>query len=184
MRQGLVYRLSCETCKEGEKKVSYVGETSRTAYDRGLEWLTSLRRGDSSNPLEAHALEEHPNAPREFKMEILKMAESPLIRQITEAMLITEYGESSTILNSKGEWGQNLPPRLAIDGDGHFRPPHPQISTNNNDFYSIRLAEKETRRAGDQGGSREGSPGDGGHDGAMEGRPPPRPMEGVLPPPP
>ena len=188
MTQGMVYGITCETCKEEKKEVIYVGETARTMYDRGLEWISSIRREDASNPMVAHAREAHPSNPLEFSMDILKMAKTPLIRQITEAQLITEKaGEAQTILNSKGEWGQNLPPRLILE-DAH--PNHPlRDNTNYNHNNSIlsRLseAEKETGRGGDSGVSQDVCPGDGGLVGAMEGGPPPTPIGEVsLAPPP
>ena len=46
---------------------------------------------------------------------------SPLIRQTTEAQIITNQGEKGEALNRKGEWGQNLPPKIVIEG----RPPPP-----------------------------------------------------------
>ena len=175
MNQGVVYQITCGTCKEKKIEVSYIGESARTPYDRGQEWITSLRRADPSNPLEAHARQEHPEEPRDFAMKILKKCNSPLLRQVTEAQLITETGEASTILNSKGEWGQNLPPRLINNTIPY---------NSNNDNYSNRLAEREEPEGEEQGGSQGGAPGDGGLDGAMGGDLLPTPMADESPAPP
>ena len=44
MRQGIVYKISCLTCADQNQDVAYIGESSRTPFDRGGEWLDSINR--------------------------------------------------------------------------------------------------------------------------------------------
>ena len=87
--------------------------------------MDSIRRRDSSSPLEEHAGECHPDEERDFSMEIISFINSPLIRQISEAVHIQDLGQKAHILNRKGEWGQNLPPKILIEGRGNQKPPPP-----------------------------------------------------------
>ena len=55
-----------------------------------------------------------------------------MYRQISEAELIQKAGKEGTVLNRRGEWGQNLPPRMMIEDhklppivQGQVPPPHP-----------------------------------------------------------
>ena len=116
MRQGIVYKITCLTCADQKQDVAYIGESSRTPYDRGGEWLDSINRRVPDSPLEEHAASQHPEQPRRFKMEILKFTGNPLVRQTTEAHLITKQSQKGVALNRKGEWGQNLAPKLISEG--------------------------------------------------------------------
>ena len=99
MRQGLIYKIKCNTCfhKEG-KEVLYIGETARTGYDRGQEWWEALQRQDTSTPLEEHSQECHPEEARDFTMEVINFETSPLFRQVTEAEWIQELGKKYIIM--------------------------------------------------------------------------------------
>ena len=58
-----------------------------------------------------HSEEDHPGEPRRFKMEPICFPRSNLLRQATEAMEI-EKDRSKNVINRRGEWGQNLPPKF------------------------------------------------------------------------
>ena len=116
MKPGVCYIITCNTCKELGKEVKYHGESSKCGYDRGLEHLMALSNTNEDSPLVEHQLEQHPNVPHNFTMEIESFHSTPLSRQTQEASLIEEFS-GDQILNRRGEWGQNLPPKLAIDDD-------------------------------------------------------------------
>ena len=61
-------------------------------------------------------------------MEILKFTGNPLVRQTTEAHLITKQSQKGIALNRKGEWGQNLAPKLI--SEGQEPPPLNLVSSN------------------------------------------------------
>ena len=131
MRQGVVYQISCSSCKTDAKKTHYYGESARTGYDRGLEHLAALDRMNPESPLVEHLLEAHPgvgveddeDASAHFQMSIVSTHPKPLKRQCQEVHLIHTFREGQ-IRNRKGEWGQNLPPKLTLT-DGYLEKPGP-----------------------------------------------------------
>ena len=48
-------------------------------------------------------------------MNIVAYPKTALQRQATEAHHIT-LNENNNLLNRRGEWGQNLPPKLVVEG--------------------------------------------------------------------
>ena len=120
MRQGaVVYTLECATCKTKETRTAYIGETARTPYDQGLNHSEAIRRGDGDHPMVAHFREDHPGEETSCSMKVLYFEEKNLSRQAREGQLIAEFS-GDKILNGRGDWGQNLPPRLEVEGK---RPP-------------------------------------------------------------
>ena len=73
MRQGCIYKMTCLLCKEQGEKISlYIGESARTAYDRGSEHLSAIRRRDEGSPLvEHHVLEHSREEEPRFSMEVV-----------------------------------------------------------------------------------------------------------------
>ena len=118
-RQGGLYRITCLICKAEGKETCYYGESARTLFDRGQEHLKALKSKNLESPLWEHQTLEHGSQIPEFKMEALSFISSALVRQTTEARKILENGHQN-LMNRKGEWGQNLPPKLAMeDQDGN-----------------------------------------------------------------
>ena len=70
-RQGVVYLMTCMKCKEEGRGAYYVGESARTPYDRGLEHLKAIRKGDMESPLVEHEEEYHGGLDAEITMKIL-----------------------------------------------------------------------------------------------------------------
>ena len=48
-------------------------------------------------------------------MEVVQYISRNLLRQTTEAMLIGKHSKDSKVVNRRGDWGQNLPPKLTVD---------------------------------------------------------------------
>ena len=109
MKKGLVYKITCQICQEAGSKTLYIGETSRTSFDRGSEHLTAIKKNNKESPLMEHHLECHSSQEPKFKMEVEGYYRRPLYRQTREGQLIADHSEG-TLLNRRGEWGQNLPP--------------------------------------------------------------------------
>ena len=107
-------------CKESQKEVQYFGESARTSYDRGLDHQNALLKRDPESPLVEHLTDDHPEIdPSEdargyFDMKVKSYHARPLQRQCEEAHQIISF-KGHKILNRKGEWGQNLPPKLVED---------------------------------------------------------------------
>ena len=51
-RQGCLYKLVCNICtrEAREKQILYIGESSRTPYDRGAEHLKLMEKEDRESP--------------------------------------------------------------------------------------------------------------------------------------
>ena len=113
VKKGLVYKISCQTCQEAGKKSYYIGETSRSSYDRGIEHLMTLQKGNRGSPLTEHHKDFHPRLEPKLKLEVEGYYRQPLYRHTREGQLIADDQEGA-LLNKKGEWGQNLPPTLDI----------------------------------------------------------------------
>ena len=67
-----------------------------------------------------HLSDEHPGQGWDhYKMKVTKIHGSAMEHQIAEGQKISKY-DGHKILNQKGEWGHNLPPRLVVE-DGRSR---------------------------------------------------------------
>ena len=128
-RQGAVYKILCVNCKEyneGQEKegqeigqeTCYFGESARTLFDRGQEHLKALKKKSPESPLWEHHSEAHQGQEPRFTMEAVSFTNSALIRQSMEARLIVDNGHMN-LMNRKGEWGQNLPPKLLMEDERH-----------------------------------------------------------------
>ena len=114
MRQGALYQIICQDCKlEGRESV-YCGETGRTLYDRGAEHLQAHNRRDKESVMVEHEDEEHGGNMVSWVMMPKGFPRGNLLRQALEAHMITTNGEKN-LLNRRGEWGQNLPPKLTLN---------------------------------------------------------------------
>ena len=116
-REGVVYLMTCIMCKEDGRKVHYVGESARCGFDRGAEHWEALKKVDPESPLVEHNLEQHPEQHSTFSMEITEYISRNMTRQTTESVRIQMMGAGIELLNRRGEWGQNLPPKLSIQGE-------------------------------------------------------------------
>ena len=57
-----------------------MGESARTAFDRGLEHFNALKTMNKESPLVEHSLEAHGNKVPRFMMEVLKYPKTNLMR--------------------------------------------------------------------------------------------------------
>ena len=135
-KRSLVYETWCQTCYEMEKEVieqevddeeerkkqiegirkhKYVGETARSAYERGWEHQEGLRKLEEDSHLLKHVAQYHQGVPMKdikFGMKIRKYARSALERQVLESVLIQEERRSHLLMNSKSEYNRCSLPRL------------------------------------------------------------------------
>ena len=114
MQQGCNYIITCMICKEQGNQVQYFGESARTPYDRGLEHLAALKAENIESPLWEHHTEDHNTEEPQFEMKVSGYKLKPLERQAEEAAKLDEF-TGLKFLNRRGEWGQNLPPKLALE---------------------------------------------------------------------
>ena len=127
-KTNLVYENICVDCNPGaigkgeEEQIRidiptvYIGETSRSLYERAKEHYDGARKGEAKNHMIKHKLMEHggeqgPN----FNMKARKYFRTALARQVAEAVLIRRRGGEGAILNSKGEFNRSYIPRLQVE---------------------------------------------------------------------
>lgn len=104
---------TCCLCKDkGEDKV-YVGESSRTAFERGQEHIHDYEKEHLDSHMSKHHLNDHAQEEKPtFSMKVVKCHTSALTRQIHEAILIQKHEKN--ILNSRGEYNRCQLPRLTV----------------------------------------------------------------------
>ena len=113
-RRNIVYRTSCIECRRNGKKRYYFGESGRSGFERGKEHRTDFLSMNTDSHMLKHAVVEHGgDTDLQFSMKVLKGHMTAFSRQIHEAVVI-EKNESSSILNSRGEYNRCSLPRLTV----------------------------------------------------------------------
>ena len=69
--EGITYALECLSCRKKGTKRIYIGESSRSAYQRGKEHLKDVREGVLDHPMVQHFWEEHGGKQQEVMMRVL-----------------------------------------------------------------------------------------------------------------
>ena len=78
--------------KEGAPTI-YIGETSRSIYERSKEHWEGVRKKDPKNHMVKHQLMEHGGEPKpKFTMKVFKHYKTALGRQVAEAVRIWRRG--------------------------------------------------------------------------------------------
>ena len=135
-KKNVVYEIVCLTCEDREKekvenlelddekkaelmrnvrKHKYIGETSRSMYDRGFEHLDKLASLNSNSHMLKHIVAEHENEDFQhvkWGMFVRKFVRNSFERQIEEAVSIERERKTCNILNSRSEYNQSCLPRL------------------------------------------------------------------------
>ena len=136
-QRNIVYEKRCLNCEEQEhhridqleitehekrelkKKImiyKYIGETSRSSFERGWEHLNDLARLSTSSHMLKHILTEHSDSEIKdvkFGMKILRTCRSSFERQIYESVSIQQERKNHHILNSRAEYNRCSLPRLS-----------------------------------------------------------------------
>ena len=143
-KRNLVYTSSCIPCKEAEKPMYYVGETSRTSRERGAEHLDDYLKGKDESHMVKHQEEVHPGQPQaSFEFRVHSTFQKALARQITEAVLIRRAGEAT--LNSKGVYNRCALPRLVVEC-GKSKKQEEGSKCNNIDWVERKRTTKRTEK--------------------------------------
>ena len=132
----LVYETWCLTCerreeekinmeeedeqirKEKKKAIRlhmYVGESSRSIYERGLEHIRDCQELKKESHMIKHYFDHHEEEEledMEFGMRIARTTRTAFNRQILESVLIQSRKTKHNILNSKSEYNRCALPRL------------------------------------------------------------------------
>lgn len=116
--EGVGYIVECWPCRVAGRAAKYIGESSRSPYQRGKEHLSEIEAGKRTHPLVIHFEEAHQGQKQETLMRVIKHARSALDRQTWESVAINRM-EEATCLNLKTEWGRSRDPAL-------INRPHPK----------------------------------------------------------
>ena len=137
--RSLVYQTWCQTCKEREEKIAteegrdpkdvklhiYIGESSRSGFERGGEHLAASRLLDKGSHILKHFLEYHREEDFEnlkFGMKAVRFHKSAFERQIHESTTIQSMRMKHHILNSRAEYNRCALPRLGVRwGDREYK---------------------------------------------------------------
>ena len=104
-KNGVGYKIQCETCRRAGRQSWYDGETGCNCYTRGKQHADALRLEDEENALWKHCLIEHEGMKAEFSMKQTNSFKSCLVRQVNEAVRI-EMSTADCVMNSKAEFHQ------------------------------------------------------------------------------
>ena len=130
MKTNVVYRATCLECLESpeqgtESNVSnntdkstkqhkgYIGETSRSLYERVQEHVGAAKNFDKNNFIVKHWANTHHNLLQrpQIKFEIKRRHKDPMSRLLHEAVMI----EAEGVFNSKNEWRGPAKARLKVE---------------------------------------------------------------------
>ena len=132
-KTSVVYENVCLDCNPGaggEKELreiktsiptAYVGETSRSIWERTKEHWSSYKSRSSDSHLLKHQEICHGGAPPSFIMRVVNSSRTALERQTREAVRIRRRGGEGAILNSKAEYGRSYIPRLQLEDTDTIR---------------------------------------------------------------
>ena len=84
--EGAGYSVECWECRRRGEKFQYIGETSRSPYQRGREHAKDIREGNPAHPMVIHAMEEHGGVPQPVLMRVLSSHLTSMDRQIQESL--------------------------------------------------------------------------------------------------
>ena len=124
-KRNITYAHKCQAQGCGKE---YVGESSRSAYERGHEHMNDYVKKKPDSHRFKHETTDHPaEAPPEFKFNVIATYKSALTRQIAEAVMIRRRGDK--ILNSKGMYNRCRLPRLMVENQDLDRKNEEEIKT-------------------------------------------------------
>ena len=102
----------------------YIGESSRSCYERGMEHQTDMRLLKPGSHMLRHALDKHEGEKLneiKFGMEVMRFTRTSFERQILESVLI-QQNINHHILNSRSEYNRCSLPRLSTRlGDKEYK---------------------------------------------------------------
>ena len=104
----------CLICNEINKDVQYIGESSRSIYERGADHLRDCRSSKKKSHIRYHMLMYHPGAEdfrNNFCIHNICNAKMSFLRGIVEYILQRNF-KGDQLLNSKQEYNSRIIPTL------------------------------------------------------------------------
>ena len=110
--------------REEVRQYMYIGETCRSAYERGREHMGDIKQLKPSSHLLKHLIDQHEHEEWDkvdIRMETIVFSRSAFERQIMEAVQI-QHNRHHHLLNSRAEFNRSAIPRLGMKlGDREFK---------------------------------------------------------------
>ena len=166
VRRNILYESECGRCEKvnnddvglnmsGKNATLYVGETSRSLFERTSEhWQAADSMKEESHMVQ-HMQESHKGEGKpEFNFKVVKTFKTALDRQIAEAVRIEMRGN---ILNRKGEFNRCSLTRLGVDGqweEERWRKSWEEQDVEEQENICLEESRKTRRRENNQGGNR------------------------------
>ena len=168
-RRSVVYKTWCNLCikkkneenkseigeksdkkrkREGteiENVYTYIGETSRSAWERGEEHWKDLQFRRPKSHMMRHLVEFHPEiSPNEadFRMRIVSTHNSAFERQIKEAVLI-ERNDGPFSMNSKLEYSRTVIPKIKTKMGEHAEEDSPSVKREKEIVEKIKIIQSD-----------------------------------------
>ena len=114
--EGMNYILECVTCRNQERRRAYLGEKSRSTYQRGREHAKEIREGTVTHPMVIHCIEEHGGDVQPILMRTLLTHLTAMDRQVQESLnILEEARRDGQCLNLKSEWAGAEIPGLQVN---------------------------------------------------------------------
>ena len=169
-RRNILYQSQCQVCsvkldkeddREEQARGLYIGESSRSMFERAKEHVRDRDGREEDSHQVKHWLIDHGDlaSPPPFKFKILASFQDPLTRQIAESVRIEGAGEG--ILNSRSEYSRCRVPRLRLDMEGWKRLQKEQVpgkecmTTINEVEEGLGIIEDDIRRQASKRGAEE-----------------------------
>jgi hypothetical protein len=146
-KRSVVYQTYCITCEEREavkiddnenltekekkemkakiRRYKYIGETSRSTFERAREHLADMDQLKPGSNLLKHLIEIHETEEKEivkFGIRVVKFTKSSFERQIMESVVIQQERAKHNLLNSRAEYNRCAIPRITTKiGDTNYK---------------------------------------------------------------
>ena len=170
-KRNIVYEIKCLTCEQAEldtlenleldekdklertrniNNFKYIGETSRSAFERGWEHSNDLAKLSTRSHMLKHIVITHPDENIEnvkFGMRVIKFCTTSFERQILESVTIQQERKKHTLLNSRTEYNRCSLPRLTTNmGDKIYKDYEKELKLEKQEEIVIESKIRELRK--------------------------------------
>ena len=156
--QSILYESKCvecnpdklssqEECKKTGRKGIYVGESSRSLYERSKEHLKNAEDFSKGSHIVKHWMSEHPDSSKSpvFSFRIIGRYRDCLTRQVAEALRIMYTTDQ--ILNSKNEYMANCLTRLCVEEDNYEKKKRERKEEEQEDIKELEAFKAKHKRS-------------------------------------
>ena len=121
-------RKKCEEDDKSDELFNYIGENSRSAKERGVEYFKDLEYCRTQSHVMRHPEVEPSEI--DFRMEVISSHRSAFERQVKEAVMIERQNEEFS-MNSKLEYSRTVLPKIKMKFGNKSEKEDPLITREN-----------------------------------------------------